>query len=117
MLELELELEPDWDGQGSPPYSSDTWDRAATLLLTGAVDYLGQHHQTIPIPAFDNGPDGSIDIFWDLPDRQVLLNVPAELDSPVRYYGHSSLGFEIKGTESLARQQRWFPLLLNWLLD
>ncbi len=104
-----LELEPDWDGQGSPPYSSDTWDRAATLLLTGAVDYLGHHHQTIPIPAFDNGPEGSIDIFWDFPDGQVLLNVPAELDSPVRYYGHSSLGFEIRGTESLARQQKWFP--------
>lgn len=112
-----LDLAPDWDGQGSCGYAPETWEAAGALLLGGSVDYLERFGEVVPSPSFDNGPEGSIDIFWETTDREMLLNVPAQPDAPVRYYGRSGSGYEVKGTVSLADQHKWFPLLIEWLAE
>lgn len=111
-----LQLEADWDGQGSPAYTREVWERAGALLLAGAVDYLQRHVTRVPTPAFENGPEGSIDILWETPERELLLNVPVHAGAPVKYYGTSRDGLQVKGEASLTEWRRWFPLLMQWLV-
>src|SRR5262249_55164350 len=34
-----LDLEDDWDGEGSPAYQQEDWERAVRMLLRACVDY------------------------------------------------------------------------------
>ena|SRR5579863_1747211 len=72
-----LELEDDWDGEGSPAYSTETWRRAASFLLKNALSLWQDRGARIDAPALHNGPEGSIDIYWETADRKLLINVSA----------------------------------------
>src|SRR5580700_1457066 len=51
-----LELEADWDGEGSVAYSQNTFDRAAEFLRKQARAMLGEYGLNIPVPRIGPGP-------------------------------------------------------------
>src|SRR3989442_5063858 len=59
-----LELGPNWDDAGSPPYEEETWKRAVEFLENHGEWFWQLHGSPMPVPNIDPGPDGSIDIHW-----------------------------------------------------
>jgi len=97
-----LYWEHDWDGEGARSYSQETWHRARQFLLDGVKQLSQDCSIAIHVPRILPGPDGSIDIHWQLSDRQLLLNIPPDPDESVEYYGKKRPGHEIKGAFPLS---------------
>jgi hypothetical protein len=76
-----LDLGADWDGAGSPAYELRTWERATDFLLRVSL-FLWQKQQVqIAVPTISPGPTGTIDLHWQSPGRELLLNIPSEPDA------------------------------------
>src|SRR5262245_23553917 len=72
-----LALGDDWDGEGSPGYAEATWHRAAELVVDAATAHHRRMNIDTLLPIISKGDEGSIDIQWRTPHRNVLINVPA----------------------------------------
>lgn len=108
-----LTLKDDWDGEGSPGYLAETWQRAVSLLLEIASHLRDAHHLRLSEVEIMPGSYGNIDIELRLPDRMLIFSVPADHDSPVRYYGHdASRRNTTKGLLDLGAGSQW---LSGWL--
>ncbi len=105
-----LALHNNWDDEGSPGYAEATWERAARFLIDSAkfVQELGL---VFAIPKVQNGPEGTIDLYWETPHAKLLLNIPVELESPANYYGHRMDGSETRGSLNTSHIEPW---LLLW---
>src|SRR5579862_643028 len=81
-----LQLKEDWDGEGSPGYTEDTWNRATSFLLANALRLWEEKGIVINAPAVHNGPEGSIDLYWGTSERKLLINLPADSEEPATFY-------------------------------
>lgn len=109
-----LELEEDWDGEGSPGYEEATWRRAVDFLVGNASRLNDEYGVAIESPRIRKGPRGSIDLHWRMPDRELLVNIPADHGLPADYYGDDGNGGQqTKGTLNPERQG--YHLML-WLV-
>ena len=93
-----LELEDDWDGEGSPGYSEDTLNRAIAFLTTYAQRLWESDGIPFPVPRIGPGPEASIDLYWKQPRWELLVNIPADPSEAASYSaeddgGHRSRGF------------------------
>ncbi len=70
-----LNLENDWDDNGSPTYDIQTWKAAIHFLIDYAVTLLHDFNRIIDKPKIYNGPRGSIDILWDYASYTFLVNI------------------------------------------
>jgi hypothetical protein len=93
-----LTWEDDWDGEGSPGYADSTWRRAVELIYEGAVNLYDSARIRIAAPSVLPGPHGSIDIQWQQGQRRLLINVPAEPEAPITFYGDDRGGNTIEGS-------------------
>ena len=108
-----LDLADDWDGEGSPGYEETTWQRAVDFLVRNAARLYAEYGVLIEGPKIRKGPRGSIDLHWRTPTRELLLNVPADVDALADYYGDDGAGGHvIKGTLNPTEENAW---LLMWL--
>ncbi len=107
-----LELEDDWDEQGSPGYQESTLERAKHFVWTNTLRLWETLDLSIDVPRILPGPDGSIDVHWKHGQRQLFLNVPADDDKPATYYGDDRSLNVVKGSLDTSAQQEW---LLLWL--
>ncbi|HEX9944467.1 MAG TPA: hypothetical protein VGG03_20850 [Thermoanaerobaculia bacterium] len=82
-----LDLPDDWDEEGSPAVTEETWNRAVGLLRTQTDLVLARFGLALPVPRILPGPDGSVDLHWKTGKRELLLNVPADPSEAVSYYG------------------------------
>ena len=108
-----LELEDNWDGEGSPSYSLDTVDRAIEFAATQAR-VLRDFARCLPMPEIGAGPDGSIDLHWKLPSRELLVNIPADANEVATYYGDDYKTQKIRGSVN-ARNLNWG--IAEWLMS
>ncbi len=81
-----LGLKNSWDGQGSRGFSAQVWDRATTLLKK-VLYPVWEAMIDVPIPSILPVPDGSLDLNWETPTFELLVNVPAEENGLVHLYG------------------------------
>jgi hypothetical protein len=95
---LILELEDDWDGQGSPRYSQATLDLAATFVNSHVRLLWDSYGLQSPTPTFGPGPDGSIDIHWKQPSWELLVNIPADANQMAAFYGDNYGAQKIRGS-------------------
>jgi len=110
-----LALPDNWDEEGSPAYREETWIRAVSLLSEYTMAACEVQRRDLPLPLIHNGPEGSIDILWRSPNRELLLNVPAESDELPTYYGDNRAGGEhVEGELMPPNVMKW---LLMWLLE
>lgn len=113
-----LELKDDWDEEGSPGYSEETWRRAVEFLIVSRRRYWKETKKSILVPKISPGPYGSIDLHWKTPDRELLINIPKSLEEPASYYGDD----REDGTENAIRgksldtsqYERW---IFDWLMQ
>jgi hypothetical protein len=82
-----LELKDNWDDAGSVGYSESTWIRTQGFLMKNALKLWRSHKTCFDPPKILAGPEGSIDLHWKSPNRELLINVPASSEEPIAYYG------------------------------
>ncbi len=107
-----LELEDNWDDEGSPRYEESTLIRATTFLVRTAQEYYKLYNIWIDAPRILHGPEGSIDLHWKTPSHELLINIPANSESPVEFYGDSGNSKSIKGQLDFSSNNVW---ILMWL--
>lgn len=93
-----LEWGDNWDGEGSPGYTQSTLARAQDFLVANSIRLWQACRAVVDAPRVLPGPDGSIDLHWQIGDRELLLNVPADQDAPATYFGDSPMGEVVKGS-------------------
>ncbi len=93
-----LELEDDWDGEGSLGYSEDTFNRAITFLTTHVERLWDTYSIPLPIPRIGPGPDGSIDLHWKQPSWELLVNIPADANEMATFYGDNYAAQKFRGS-------------------
>ncbi len=108
-----LALADDWDGEGSPAYAKATWQRATNFLAENAASLYLLFGKWVEAPEISPGPYGSIDLHWQTPARELLVNVPAAASQPATYYGDDRGQNRLKGTLDTAGRNEW---LLMWLM-
>jgi len=110
-----LKLESNWDAEGSPGYAEVTWRRAIHLVVESATQFWRHFRMTVPEPMIMKGPEGSIDILWTADRRELLVNVPAEPDEPIRAAGRhiDSKTTSIEASNEASDDNEW---MLAWLM-
>ena len=92
-----LDLDDDWDDEGSVGYVEATWARAVDYLEKSAERLWDMHGIVLDPPEILPGPDGSIDLHWNQPDYEMLINFPSDEDSPAGFYADDKGNLSIKG--------------------
>jgi hypothetical protein len=106
-------LADDWDGEGSQGYSTDTLRRVRRFLLAQSFLCKRFFQITLPTPQINPADQGSVDVFWRLPGRQLLLNFPKDEGSPITYYGRDDEGKNTVTGRTAVDELR--PDLVAWL--
>ncbi len=109
------ELGENWDGEGSQGYSLNTWRRVKKFMVTHAFVSQSLFRATLPVPAINPADQGSMDVFWRLNDRQLLVNFPAEETAPITYYGQNDRGDNTISGRTTGRERRLD--LVAWLIQ
>lgn len=73
-----LDLEDDWDGEGSPAYLDATWQKSVSFLREFVVSLYNLYQVDIGVPKIGAGPEGSIDLHWKNEKFELLINIPIE---------------------------------------
>jgi hypothetical protein len=90
-----LDLEQDWDGEGASPIAESTWERAAEFMRNAASTLWTIHGRRMESPSLVPAADGSIDLHWKLPNRELLISIPASANALATYYGDDRRGWNI----------------------
>jgi hypothetical protein len=81
-----MNLPDNWDGNGAPSFTENTFERAS-FLLKNILNKLWNNMDEIPIPLIQPVPDGSIDINWETDKFELLINISPETNKQVNVYG------------------------------
>lgn len=108
-----LDLQDDWDGEGSPGYSKTTWDRMRKFLLSHAQAMRNHLGISIPVPQILPGPDGSIDMLWKRDEYELLVNIPSDPNRFANFYGDDRDKTSVKGSIDPAKTNQG---ILSWLM-
>jgi len=111
-----LELEDDWDDEGSPAYDKATWIRAIEFLYNYTKKIYDETGKIIDPPKISQGPEGSIDILWKTESYRLLINIPQDPKKPASYYGDDYTDEHVKGAHNTNNITRWLALSYLHLL-
>jgi hypothetical protein len=92
------------------PISKDTLERAKQFLTPYLTVFSTSAYAVEILP----GPDGSVDIHWKNPKKELLVNIPADKNTPALFYGDDYGNLSIEGkmeTNSL------HPSVIMWLIN
>jgi hypothetical protein len=93
-----LDLEDDWDDQGSVRCSPPAWEKATRFLRKQALAGLEKNGVAIPVPRIGPGPDGSIDLHWKTQSFELLVNVQGDDGERASFYGDDYGKLTIEGS-------------------
>jgi hypothetical protein len=100
------------DEDGLALCSAETWERAMNFLAEQALWLFSARGRAMQIPDIWSGPDQSIDLHWETPSYELLINVRADPAQLAGFYGDDKGKLKIKGTLDPARFNEG---LLLWL--
>jgi hypothetical protein len=109
-----LDLEDDWDEEGSTGYGEATWRAAVQIVVESANAYWHSTRKVAPLPAIASGPDGSIDVTWIVGTRNLLVNIPRPGTGSVTFSGLDTANRDrvVKGRLPADASHEW---LMAWL--
>jgi len=93
-----LEIEADFDDEGSQGCQFSTWEKAINFLVKYSQWALKSFNYIIERPKIYDGPDSSVDILWKTESYRLLINFPQETTQPASFYGDDRAMNKIKGT-------------------
>jgi hypothetical protein len=94
---LDIQVAPD-DGI-EIRYHEETWKRATTLLRWLAQAFWAENASSfLPVPSIGPAEAGSIDLFWELTDLTLLINIPADAAKTATFYGRRLNTSKISGS-------------------
>lgn len=108
-----LQLEDDYDGEGSQAPSEDTVKRATDFIKKIAFAVHSVSGRVVEIPKILPGPGGSVDVCWKTDTFQLLVNFPENREEPASYYGDD---YGKNTTEGLFDVSRLDQVFLFWLI-
>jgi hypothetical protein len=85
------------DEDGAAMVQRSTLTRAVNFLQNTARKVFEAYKVAIDAPIFRPGPDGSVDLHWNYPAYETLINVPSNPDEPIAYYGDDKRGNSAEG--------------------
>ncbi|SRR6266508_4889465 len=106
-----LDMDDNWDNEGSKGYTRPTWERSATFLMK-MVEWANLLDRHLPVPMVAPADEGSIDLYWKTPNRRLLINFPAAKDQPATFYGE---GESVDTTSGTLGDKTVRPDLVLWL--
>lgn len=92
-----LQLEDNWDEEGGRRIDEDTWLRTVRFLTRYASWLWDASGRALDVPDIMPVPEGSIDLHWDYPKYELLINIPAQSDKPAGFYGDDRGKIVIEG--------------------
>jgi len=92
-----MDLKDNWDGEQAKGYDEKTWARAARFAMNHASLSLTLFGTSLPQPKIGPADAGSIDLFWASEVGRLLINIPADADEPITFYGQEAKGGSISG--------------------
>lgn len=108
-----LDLEDDWDGEGTRGYAEETWRRAMDFLVRYATVLWEQRGVATEDVEILPDTDGALAIDWRARGRELLIRVPEDPTQDASYYGDDGSGrYKIKGTIDTSTLGQW---LVWWL--
>lgn len=91
-----LELEENWDGEGSSSYKKTTVERAKTFLDALLERFLSLYKFDLELPHILPGIDGEIDLEWKSLSFQLLISIPEVETELAGAYGYNYSKDKIK---------------------
>lgn len=105
-----LAFKGDPEDENFVPISKETLERVKQFLTPLFIMFPAGSCTPRILP----GPDGSVDIHWKSPQKELLINVPADKGAPVPFYGDDYGKLSIKGT---IETNSLHPAVLMWLIN
>lgn len=109
-----LDLEDDWDGEGSKSYQPVVWERVAIFLIKLYEKALGSFNVILDTPHIYQAHEGSIDVLWHNDRYQLLVNFPEGENSYASFYGDNFSMDTIKGTFDPVKESCSLLAFLVW---
>jgi hypothetical protein len=109
-----LELEDDWDAEGSRSYQPLVWERVAIFLIKFYEKALESFNLILDTPRIYQAHEGSIDVLWHNDKYQLLVNFPEDENSPASFYGDNFNTETIKGTFDPTEESCGLLAFLIW---
>ncbi len=72
---------------------------------------------TLEKPAILPGPDESVDLHWDYPEYEILINIPANTTAEIGVYGDNKVGTMGASVKTKLDTDSFNEILLLWLAD
>lgn len=91
-----INLEDDWDDEGSTKYDFEIWKKALIFVNHYSTSLLLDFNKKIEMPKIYHGPNGSIDILLENENYSLLINYIGKIDKAY-YYGNDNFGNITKG--------------------
>lgn len=107
-----LALEPDPEEAGQVRLSSETLERAVELLRGYSKSAREELGIPLGIPTISLADCGTIDLFWKSAQRQLLINIPADVSHHATFYGDTAQGDALSGNIASDLMN---VLLVSWL--
>jgi len=91
-----LNLQDNWDDEGSKRYKLSTWKRMAKFFAN-CNERAFNFQSSLDSPIISHSINGSIDVFWKDKNYKLLVNIPEDLNEKATFYGRGNKGNEIRG--------------------
>ena len=103
-----------WNNKNNCSYNQETLKRAILFIKNHALYLYKNFNLTLNTPDIESGPKKSIDIHWQTPNYELLVNIPNNPLKPNTYYGDNYNNFTIKGSfNSTEIEHELFTLLYS----
>jgi hypothetical protein len=107
-----LDLPANWDDAGAKEIEETTWRRAVDFLAHNARYIWDRYGLAIATPDITPAPNGSVDLHWDRPEFELLINLPSDPSAPAGFYGDDRGEVVIEGRFNPNRRNEG---LILWL--
>jgi hypothetical protein len=107
-----LTIKATLDGKPFPATDRKTFERATSFLVRLARRAAETPSLDFPLPQMSPSPDGSIDLLWEKPGLELLVNIPSREHLPVSFDGEKSGQIRLTGETDIRHPA---DILLQWI--